>query len=757
MYNEMEVRDLMKKNELLSPAGSYESAIAAIQNGCDAIYLGGTNFGARAFANNFTHQQLNEIVSYAHAYGVLVYITLNTLIYDHEYVQCIDYIKKLYYLKVDALIIQDLGILSYVRKNYPDFEVHASTQTHICNKEAVLFLKEEGVSRVVLAREVPINEIRKLAKLGMDLEVFIHGALCVSYSGQCLMSHMIGGRSGNRGECAQSCRMPYTLCNYNTKQTYGSSGYLLSLKDLNTITHVNELKEAGIFSFKIEGRMKKSEYVGYITHLYRCAIEDENFQLTHSQLEKAQLLFHRGYTDGFLYSQKGSNLYNPFRPNHLGITLGKVLSNNTEKIKVQLENTLYQGDGVRVLQEKEDFGFKVNRIYLNGLLVNHAIKGNVVEIECYKKPKKGSVILKTSDPKLEKAIQNDYEKVKRRVDINMNLEAYENKRLKLSVSDENLTIDGYSESLLEQAKTQTSNKEDIEEKLKKVGETIFQVKDITIEIKGNPFIPVKLLNQMRRDLLQDLYEKRANAHHRTLIPYPDKIIAPIHQNCRISVKVLTKDQLLCAIEKGIASIYLEDKDLFNQYKHYPQVLLCSGRVEKYGYEDVSVIQDIGGIYACSSFISDTSLNITNVHSASFLVSKGAKLICASWEMDSESIINMAKQLKQEYQLEGILQAVVYGRCEVMVSEHCPINAYLSDNDKHNCTMCRKQIYALKDKFNNEYPMNNDNQCRMHLYDFKVRDHIEKIPLYLKHNVSPRLNFTFETKEEMKKILDKVME
>lgn len=756
MYNEMETRDLMKKNELLSPAGSYESAIAAIQNGCDAIYLGGTHFGARAFANNFTEQQIHEIVSYAHAYGVLVYITLNTLIHDHEYEQCIDYIKNLYELKIDALIIQDLGVLSYVRKNYPDFEVHSSTQTHICNKEAILFLKEEGVSRAVLAREVPIEEIKKLSILGIDLEVFVHGALCVSYSGQCLMSYMIGGRSGNRGECAQSCRMPYTLCNFNTKQAYGDSGYLLSLKDLNTLAHVKELKEAGISSFKIEGRMKKSEYVGYITHLYRCAMDDENFQLDNSQLEKAKLLFHRGYTDGFLYSQKGSNLYNPFRPNHLGISLGKVLSSNADKIKVQLENTLYQGDGVRILQEKEDFGFKVNRIFLNGLLVNHANQGSIVEIECYENAKKGSMVLKTSDPKLEKEIRNDYEKIKRRISIQMNLEAYENEKLKLSISDEKETIIVYSEVLLERAKTQELNKADIEEKLRKVKETIFEIKSLDIEVKGNPFIPVKILNELRRDALQKLYERRCNAHHRTLIPYQEKELTPMYKDVNISVKVINEEQLLYAIERGISSIYLEDRDLFNKYRENTQILLCSNRVEKQGYHDVSVIQDIGGIYACSNYITDTSLNVTNAHSAAFLVSKGAKLVCASWEMDSESILNMSHQLKQEYQLEGILQVIVYGRCEVMVSEHCPINAHLSDNDKHNCTICRKQTYALKDKFNNEYPMNNDNQCRMHLYDCKIRDDIEKIPMYLKHKVAPRFNFTFESVDEMKKILDKVI-
>ncbi|NBL00074.1 MAG: U32 family peptidase, partial [Erysipelotrichia bacterium] len=258
--------------ELLSPAGSYESAIAGIQNGCDALYMAGTKFGARAYASNFDPEQLTKIIAYAHAYGVKVYITLNTLIHDAECEECFSYIAFLYELNVDALIVQDLGILEYVRSHYPDFEVHASTQMHIVNEHALAFLASLNVKRAVLAREVTLPEIKRFSKQKIELEVFVHGALCVAYSGQCLMSFMIGKRSGNRGECAQTCRMPYRLCDFNTKQEYAQAAYLLSLKDLNTLDHVDKLIAAGIDSFKIEGRMKKSEYVAHITALYRSKI-----------------------------------------------------------------------------------------------------------------------------------------------------------------------------------------------------------------------------------------------------------------------------------------------------------------------------------------------------------------------------------------------------------------------------------------------------------------------------------------------------
>ena len=261
------------KIELLSPAGNMESLIAAIEAGCDAVYLGGTLFGARAFANNFNDEELIEAIKYAHMYGVKVYVTTNIIIYEHEVNNFLKYIDFLHKNNVDAIIVQDLGMLDLVHKTFPNLEVHASTQMHIHNLDGVIMAKKLGVKRVVLARETPIEVIKEIKNnVEMDLEIFAHGALCVSYSGQCLFSSLIGSRSGNRGSCVGSCRLPYKIVDeFNNKLNNGD--YPLSMKDLNTLEYIGELIEAGVTSLKIEGRMKSPEYVYIVTKLYREAID----------------------------------------------------------------------------------------------------------------------------------------------------------------------------------------------------------------------------------------------------------------------------------------------------------------------------------------------------------------------------------------------------------------------------------------------------------------------------------------------------
>ncbi|UTY38761.1 U32 family peptidase [Allocoprobacillus halotolerans] len=263
----------MKKIELLAPAGDQESLIAAVQNGADAIYLGGTLFSARAYAKNFDDAQLQWAVSYAHLYGVKIYVTMNTLYKDSEMDALISYLKKLYDYQVDALIIQDIGLFDLVRSLFPDFEIHMSTQASIMNSYGVHYFEKCGASRVVLARENTIEEIQRICRqTDIEIEVFVHGAMCVCYSGQCLMSSMIGKRSGNRGQCAQPCRLQYQLLK-DGKTLPERYPFLLSPKDMMTIEHIDSLIEACVSSLKIEGRMKRPEYVASVTRAYRQAID----------------------------------------------------------------------------------------------------------------------------------------------------------------------------------------------------------------------------------------------------------------------------------------------------------------------------------------------------------------------------------------------------------------------------------------------------------------------------------------------------
>lgn len=746
----------MKKVELLSPAGSYESAIAGIQNGCDAIYMAGMQFGARAFASNFDNEKIIEMVKYAHAYGVKVYITLNTLVHDEECIACFDYIDFLYRANVDALIVQDLGIVSYLRMKYSDFEVHASTQMHIVNESALLFLKSIGITRAVLAREVKIEEIKQFSKHGLELEVFVHGALCVSYSGQCLMSSMIGGRSGNRGACAQTCRMPYVLSDFHRKKEFGKPAYLLSLMDLNTLEHVKALKDANVTSFKIEGRMKKSEYVGHITSLYRRKIDDDAYQISQEDMEIAKMLFHRGYTTGFLNAQRGSKLYNPYRPNHIGITIGKVCGYHKGNVQIYLTQPIHQGDGIRILNEKGDYGFKVNRLYVNGLLANHADAFTTVEIDCYEKVNKGCKVVKTSDPRIEKQIRESYEYNQRRVPVNMFVEAQSGAFLQLVISDGLHTITVHTEECLEKANRRATTKEEISKQLQKVNDTIFKVDHIEINMHEDLFIPIKIINQLRRDGLNKLYAIRSNEMNRVDIPFAFKDVPPIkHSNkLYLNAKVLNEEQLLACLDQ-VDYVYVCNHSLYEKYKNDTRVKLCSSKIakEKADYDNVTMIQEIGGIHALEHFECDTSLNVYNAYTVNFLKNMGATLVSFSHELSVLDIKMLMEQYKLLFDNWINTQFVAYGRVEVMVSEHCPINASLLDNDKVNCQLCRKHTYALKDKFNNYFPMDNDLECRMHLYDYKILNRIDNVKELLAAGVNHiRLDFTFESVDEINSII-----
>ena len=327
----------MNKIEILSPAGTMESFYAALLGGCDAVYLSGYQFGARSYAGNFSMEELKEVIEIAHLYQVKVYVTVNTMIYEREVENLIHYIDELITYHPDAFIIEDIGMFDLIHQRYPKLELHASTQMHLHNQSGVEFAKKIGLKRAVIARETPIEEIKKIREqVDLPIEVFCHGALCISYSGQCLMSSLIGGRSGNRGTCTQCCRLDYTLC--NEKKEPLEHGYMLSTKDLNTLDYIKELIEAGIDSIKIEGRMKRPEYVYYVTRMYRKVVDayyqNQPIEITEKEIEQLKKLFNRGFTKGFLFHENMRCFINAYRPNHMGIPVGKVISVQNKKIQI---------------------------------------------------------------------------------------------------------------------------------------------------------------------------------------------------------------------------------------------------------------------------------------------------------------------------------------------------------------------------------------------------------------------------------------
>ncbi|WP_296877675.1 peptidase U32 family protein, partial [Thomasclavelia sp.] len=389
----------MKNIELLAPAGSYEALVAAIENGADAIYLGGNEFSARAFATNFDRKELEKAVNYSHLRNVKIYVTVNTLYSDDQFLQLHDYLVFLAKINVDALIIQDMGLLNYVLEHFPNFEIHLSTQASIHDLPGVEFFKNKGIKRIVLARENSLDEIKSICnQTDLDIEVFVHGALCMSYSGQCLMSSMIAKRSGNKGACGQPCRLAYQL-EKDDQILNQKPLYLLSPRDLCTIESIDLLIEAGITSFKIEGRMKRPEYVAIVVKQYRDAIDaylnKKQLNDIEQRILKMKKMFNRNFTGGYLL--KDRQFMARDLPGNQGIKVAKVIGYNKAKklVKLQLTDQLKQGDRINFVDL--ELTRTITKLYHQRKLVNQAKNGDIVEIELNQIPKLQSFAYKLYD------------------------------------------------------------------------------------------------------------------------------------------------------------------------------------------------------------------------------------------------------------------------------------------------------------------------------------------------------------------------
>ena len=432
----------MKKPELLSPAGNMECLKAAIEGGCDAVYLGGLHFGARAYSPNFSDEEIIEAINYAHLYGVKIYVTVNTMITEELVKPFIKYIDFLHKNNVDAIIIQDIGMIDYLRKTYPNLEIHVSTQAHIHNLEGVKFIESLGLKRVVLARETNIELIKKIKEqTNIELEVFVHGALCISYSGECLMSSLIGGRSGNKGTCAQSCRMKYAFTHEGKK--INKDDYLLSTKDLNTLNNIDKLIDIGVDSLKIEGRMKSKEYVYLVTKLYRKAIDsyinNNKIEIKEEDIINLKKIFNRNYTKGFLFNEDNNNFVNQFRPNHIGVEIGRVISSKNGFVKIRLTDNISLKDGIRILDD-EDYGTTIYKMKKNNNYVEEAYSGDIIEIKIDKKVNIDSIVLKTTDYKLVELLDKEIESKSRKIKINGTIKCKLNEPIIFKLSDTILLI-----------------------------------------------------------------------------------------------------------------------------------------------------------------------------------------------------------------------------------------------------------------------------------------------------------------------------
>ena len=725
--------------ELLSPAGNIECLKSAINNGADAVYLGGKSFGARAYAGNFNNEELLEAINYAHLYGVKIYVTVNTIIYNNEIEEFLDYIKYLYQIGVDALIMQDIGMISLVRKKFPNIDIHASTQIHNHNNEGIKLLKDLGVTRIVLDREMSLEDIEKI-NVDIEKEVFIHGALCNSYSGCCLFSSMNGGRSGNRGECTQPCRLPYKLIK-NGKYIDTSNKYLLSTKELNTTKNFDKLMESDIVSFKIEGRMKSPSYVGYVTRIYRKLIDNykNNSKQIVNQKEENNLkiLFNRNFTSGYLFSDK---VMNTFTSNHQGLEIGKVLEITPKKIKIKLYNDLYQEDGIRF--KNSNLGMIVNFIYNEkNLLINKASTGDIIYLDNKKNIKDKDTLIKTSSNYLDKEILSVEEK---KILININVLLKDN-YLEISFSD----IDGNivkDKVPVDIPLNRSTTNNEIIEKLSKLGNTPFAINNINIDINKDIFVNMKDLNNIRRLLVDKLIIERTKVK-RDIIINNIKLDYKENKdyNYEISVLARTKDQVKASIDMDVDRIYV-DEDLYSIYKDNNKVYLRLPRVvNEYNYNSKNILAtELGAInkYKNSdiNLISDYYLNVVNNHSIKFLLDHNVKRVTLSPEINYNHL--------EEY-IKDKVELLVYGKVELMLTKSCPIK------EVNICPCNKKDIYYLEDINKNKYRILHSN-CLTHIMHYKNIDYLDKIDYYKSIGIkSFRLELLDEDYNETIKLINNI--
>lgn len=706
----------MKKPELLAPAGNMDAFLAAIEAGADAIYIGGYTFGARAFANNFSDDEIIKCINYAHLYGVKVYITVNTIVYEKEVDLFLNYIDFLHRNNVDAIIIQDLGMFDLVRKVYPNLELHASTQMHIHNLNGVLNLQKWGAKRVVMARETSYETLKEIKKdASVELEVFVHGALCVSYSGQCLMSSLIGGRSGNRGKCAGTCRQQYNLIDDNGKK-YNEDSYLLSTRDLNTLEDIGKLIELGIDSFKIEGRMKRAEYVYLVVSIYRKAIDNylkyKETRITEDDILELKKIYNRKFTKGYLFNDK--NIMNTYRPNHLGIKIGKVIKKDKNSIYIKLNNKLINGDGIRFLNKVEDDGLIISQMYINKQKVISAKENDVIEIKGNINCDNGATVIKTTDKEQMDKLNNLINKRTRKVSINGKVIVKQDEFMKITLNDEKNEVTFISDEKPQLATNKPLMKEDIEKQIKKINDTIYTFRNLEIYTDNKSFVPLSKLNEIRRGAIELLDQKRLyNVEYKKCSYNID--LPNFNTVNKENILIRNKDMYSKIKSKKFNELYLPDY-LYNGINDDRKVLKLS-RVqnENRKYDIPVLVGEIGSII--KDCYTDFSFNVVNSYTVAFLHSIGVNRVTLSQELNDEEIKELIDAYIKRYQKNPNLELIVYGREEMMISKY----NILKNLDNHN-------NYFLMDKYKNRMPILINNDI-MTIFNYNIRDKKDKFKYF----------------------------
>ncbi len=718
--------------ELLAPAGSVEALKAAISNGCDAIYLGMQKFGARAYSSNFDLESLKEAVAYAHLRNVKIYVTMNTIVFENEVEEMKEQMHELNEIGVDGIIVQDLAVFDYLVKNFVDMEAHCSTQMGIDDLDGTLLFKELGAKRVVMSREVEIEkvkEIRRIAKI--PLEIFVHGALCVSYSGNCLMSGLIGYRSGNRGRCVGSCRKEYELIDKTTDTSLGKN-YMLSTKDLKTIDYINDLKE--IDSLKIEGRMKEPAYVANTVSKYRMALDNK---ITEEDKENLNKTFNRTFTKGYLFHEDKKDITNILRPNNFGYEVGRISKSIKNMYEITLTRTLHQNDTIRISHNNEDVNLTVVKLYdKNDNLINKA--DDVCYIKIKEDISNGDLVYITKDYNYYKELESTFEKEFKRFKLDIKVCAHPGSKLIIDGSGLGFNYLYESEEILGEAINKPTTKEQVIKQFSRLNDTIFELNHVDFE-ENNAFIPVKLLNAARRDIVQGLYDLKLNSKmKRTQALKAKEKISFVPEKPYLTASVTTKEQYEACVSCGINEIYFENIIRRNQndYKEKEGQLLIGG---------------YGGIYhyrKTNPFVTDYSLNVVNSTSCYELYRLGAKRVTLSYEMNKRQIEDLINVYYEENDGYPALEMIVYGRAPLMFTKYCPMKKM------NQCGICKNSRYELKDE-KGTFSIISHDDCTTTILNGKTLNLLDDLQS-IKGIEAFRLNFTVESKEQVVKTINNAL-
>ena len=754
--------------ELLAPAGTMENFMAALESGADAIYLGGKVFNARAHAANFSIDELREAVRLAHILDVSVYVTVNILIGDTELKDLEQYIKDLDSIGVDAIIVQDLAVAEIAKRVAPNIHLHGSTQMTAATLDAVRFYESLGFTRVVLARELSLKEIQHICKhCKAEIEVFVHGALCVCYSGQCLMSSFIGGRSGNRGACAQPCRLPYELLDSKGESVLPKhEAYLLSPKDLNYSEHMNELVAAGVTSFKVEGRMKKVSYVRQVIGTYREILDEASI---HENQRKALASgFNRGFSTAYLEDTVGRQMMTVVAPNHQGKPIGESYTKKGE-VYLSLTEPIEQGSLVKILQS-------------NGSVTYYTVddEWTCVSDTLYKgRPAEGLAVGQlylASTPKNTKS--RGLQEFTRKYDMSVYLSVGSNGETNYTeltaILDSGLSVTVTNEYVPAIANKVPTSLEKVTEQLGRLGNTLFRLS--YVDIPDGPYMwPASVLNALRRDAVTAL-ETALITHHveswQALqvtgdVDYDFKAQHELsYDTCpMISARVDEIEGVKAAISGGAQKIVFGGDRLsrtpyaLSVYDEVARLcaqsdVICTfatprvvkdDEVEAYKHTLEAIVQahpDSISIHVPQALLwlrelgytgaieADTGLNIFNTPTLHFWEQLHISCVNPSQELTLKQITEIAKHSHIP------IETMVHGYTEMMISEYCAIASFVGTGSKVNCPMpCVKESYSLKDRKGEIFPIRTDPYCRMHIMNSHEMDMRAYVPMLLQKGIS----------------------